>query len=447
MGKKAACALFTALILLICLIPWEGLFLRGGTAAGGRENLAPLPSVRGRQGGLNADYPAQLQRYAEDNHGFRREMITAWSELNARYLGTSIAESVVLGRDGWLYFADTLPDYAGTAPMTERELFSAARNLALVQEYCRSQGAEFLFTVAPNKSSLYPEHMPGITASSAPHDAERLAALLAEDGTAYLDLFALFREQGETLYFRTDSHWNSRGAALAADALNRALGRESGYSGGPFVPADYRGDLYEMLYPAGEALDTDQAYGGGLDFDYEAPIRSAENLTIMTRGGGEGSLVMFRDSFGNLLYPYLADSFESALFSRSMPLRLDLAAEREADCVAVELVERNLRYLVRNVPVMPAPRRQAVESARGEGYVPLAREAAEDLPGFALLSGTLPAPPDDRSPVLVNTADGGCYEAFLLEDGGFGLYLPEEAEPENAVFYRGGQAVRLPLVW
>lgn len=446
MGKKAACALFTALILLICLVPSGGMLLPRTAEAGGKEALAPLPAVRGPQGGWNTDYLTQLQRYAEDNHGFRQEMITLWSALNQRYLNTSIAENVVLGREGWLYFGDTLPDYAGTNPMSEREICAAARNLALIREYCQGQGAEFLFTVAPNKNSLYPEHMPDLPRGTGPRDAERLAAALAERGIACLDLFALFRGQGETLYFRTDSHWNSKGAALAADALNGALGRESAYFEGPFAPAGYRGDLYGMLYPAGEELDTDLAYGGALQIEYDAPIRSAENLTIMTHGGGEGSLVMFRDSFGNLLYPYLADSFGAALFSRSMPYRLDLAAQREADYVAVELVERNLRYLIQNVPVMPAPRRQAVESARGEGYVLLTREAPGDLEGFVLTGGTLPAAVDDASPVLVNTADGGCYEAFLLEDGGFGLYLPEAAEAENVVFYSGGAALRLPLV-
>lgn len=451
MGKKAACAAFTALILLICLVPSAGMFLHGETAAGGNETLAALPSVRDRQGAWNTDYFSQLQSYAEDNHFLRQEMITLWSKLNVNLLGTSLTEDVVLGRDGWLYFGDTLPDYAGTDSMTDREIYAAARNLTLMRWYCAQQGADFLFTIAPNKNSLYPKHMPEITPGTGRRNAERLAAALAETGyVPYLDLFALFGEQEETLYFATDSHWNSKGAALAADAVGEALGRGGAlrYFDGPFTPEQsHRGDLYDMLYPAGEDLDTDQVYGGTLDFTYDAPIRSAENLTIMTHGRGEGSLLMFRDSFGNLLYPYLADSFDAALFSRSMPYRLDLVSQREADFVVVELVERNLRYLVQNVPVMPAPCWEAVESVRGEGFVPLTMEAADALPGYRLASGTLPTAPDAASTVLILTADGGCYEAFSLEDNAFGLYLPESAEPENAVFYSGGAAVRLPLIW
>lgn len=443
--KNIGYTAFTALILLVCLIPSLGMLLAPRESeAGGNQTLSALPSPRDREGNLNTAYLSQLQDYGSDNFFLRQEMITAWSALNAKALRSSITEDVVLGGDGWLYYGQTLPDYAGTAPMTDRELFSAARNLALISEYCESQGARFLFTAAPNKSSLYPEHMPGLTASRQLHNAERLAAELERQGVDYLDAFALFREQEETLYFQTDSHWNSKGAALAADAVNEALGRSSGYFDGPFRPeAIHKGDLYDMLYPVGDGLENDQVYAGGLDFEYDAPIRSAENLTIMTHGGGKGSLLMFRDSFGNLLYPYMADSFDAALFSRSMPYRLDLVSQREADYVVAELVERNLRYLIQNVPVMPAPVRELPEGFPETFHVwhdsndgiRFSVETSDVLPGYALVTGPqiaedliLPAAAPD-SQVLIPASDGCCYEAFLLESGGIGLYLPEGVQP------------------
>lgn len=442
MKKKLAYAAFTALILLLCLIPSLGMLLPAQEgAAGGNQALSRAPSLRDPEGNWNPGYLSQIQDYAGDNFYLRQEMITAWSALNAKGLRSSITEDVVLGTDGWLYFADTLPDYVGLQPMTDREIFSAARNLRLMAEYCESQGARFLFTLAPNKNSLYPEHMPDLTLPAArqARNAKRLAEELERQNVRYLDLFSLFRGQAEALYFKTDSHWNGKGAALAADAVNEALGRSSGYFHGPFTREDvHKGDLYDMLYPAGEGLEADQVYGGELAIEYDVPIRSAENLTIMTHGGGEGSLLMFRDSFGNNLYPYLADSFDAALFSRSMPYRLDLVSQREADYVAAELVERNLRYLIQNVPVMPAPGRGTEKpedfTVYGSG-VGFDVEPSEELPGYALVTGVsalagqdLPeAVPD--SPVLVSTSDGTYYEAFLLEGGGAGLYLPEGVQP------------------
>ena len=443
MGKKFGYTAFTALVLALCLIPSLGMLLpHEETEAGGNQVMAAAPSLRDGEGKLNTAYLTQLRDYAEDHHFLHQEMITAWSAWNVDLLHTSITEDVILGKNGWLYFGETLPDYTGTGLMSEAEVSAAARNLALMAEYCRESGRQFLFTIAPNKNSLYPENMPELTIASQARNAERLATALEEEGVPYLDLFEVFRGQDEALYFTQDSHWNSKGAALAADAINQALFRESAYFDGPFALEEtHRSDLYDMLYPTGPGLEADPVYGGALGFTYDAPIRSAENLTIMTTGSGGGSLLMFRDSFGNLLYPYLADSFEHALFSRAPAYRLDLAAQREADAVVIELVERNLRYLLQNVPVMPAPMRELPEgwAVSGSG-LRFELEPSDTLPGYTLatgpeaLEGQNPLEAGVQPPVLVAASDGCCYEPFLLEGGRFGLYLPEGVHPLGVAY-------------
>ncbi len=111
MKKNIACAAFTALILLLCLIPSLGMLLPAQeSAAGGNQALSRAPSLRDPEGNWNPGYLSQIQDYAGDNFYLRQEMITAWSALNAKGLRSSITEDVVLGTDGWLYFADTLPD-------------------------------------------------------------------------------------------------------------------------------------------------------------------------------------------------------------------------------------------------------------------------------------------------------------------------------------------------
>ena len=264
MGKRAA-YIFIVLILALCLTPSVGMLAQHAgmeEGTGGNETLAALPTLRGPDGRLNPDWAAQMQDYVEDHYYLRQEMITAWSRLNASLLKTSIADNVVLGKDGWLYFGDTLPDYTNLTPMTPREVWSAARNLHLMSEACEKEGRRFLFTIAPNKNSLYPEHMPALTVQEGKRNRDLLAEALAEEGVAYLDLFALFGEQNETLYFARDSHWNSKGAALAADAVNEAFGRQSEYSDGPFSPApNHKGDLYDMLYPAGDEMELDLKIG------------------------------------------------------------------------------------------------------------------------------------------------------------------------------------------
>lgn len=449
MKQKWGYCLFIALFLLACLVPSAGMFLAGEGQTGGNEVLSQLPGLRDREGKLNQSYLTDLTDYAEDNYFLRQSFVTAWSALNHRVLNTSIAGNVVLGRNGWLYFADTLDDYTGVDPMSAREIAAAARNLSLMEEYCLSQGAQFLFAVAPNKNTVYPQFMPPLPAA-ARSNAGALFEALDGTGTAYLRLASAFDSQEEILYFTQDSHWNSKGAALAADWINTALRRDGDryFYGGSFTPAaDHRSDLYDMLYPAGTWLETDWKYGGELDFSYDVPIRDATAMSIMTTGSGQGSLLMFRDSFGNLLYPYLADSFAQALFSRAAAYRLDLVAGREADCVVIELVERNLDYLLRYVPVMPAPVRELPEAGRVlEERAALDVTPSRDMEGYVLVSGTLPEALPEPSRVLLCAADA-CYEAFLTEEQGFALYVPESALTGDlsAVLVSGSGNVSIPV--
>ena len=178
-------------------------------------------------------YLTELTDYVSDTFFLRRELITGYAGLKALF-GQSADEDVVTGRDGWLFYGDEMADYAGSEPLTEREVFAAANNLSLMQEYVEGEGAEFLFFIAPNKSSLYPEYLQGYPAAQTERNAERLMKELTERQVAYTDLSEVFLSEEILLYFAHDSHWTSRGAALAADQALAAVGRESAYFDGIF---------------------------------------------------------------------------------------------------------------------------------------------------------------------------------------------------------------------
>ncbi len=458
--------LFIAVILLLCLIPSAGMLLPASGETGGNEILAPPPLLRDAEGGINGAYLSQLSGYVEDNYFLRQQLVSAWSALNQNLLHTSIADNVVLGKDGWLYFGGTLDDYTGADLMTDREIFCAARNLTLMDRYVHDQGGSLVFTIAPNKNSLYPEHMPGLTVIPHRSNAEALAERLAigvgtdyyeaaPDPAAvyvdYADLFSLFRGQEETLYFTQDSHWNAKGAALAADAIMQHIippysaYRQPSYFQETFIPQDnHLSDLYAMLYPTGKWRETNQTYGGELHFTYDKPFRSANDMTIQTSGGAYGeSLVMFRDSFGELLYPYFADTFSHAVFSRSMPYKLAELAPEPA-VVVIELVERNLDYLIQHPPVMPAPERTVPEAKIVDAPLVLTADPASSPEGYVLVQGTLPVEPAEESAVYL-CSGGRRWEAFLLEDNGFALYVPEAGlEDLRVVFTAPEETVSLP---
>ena len=236
MKRKVFNRIFLAAFLLMCLIPAVGMLVFGPSKASANEILASKPKLVKRDGSLNESVLSDTADYVSDRFYLRREFITLWSGINTRLFSTSPDDSVLQGKSDFLYYTETLEDFTGSS-LENGKLLSAARNLALMQEYVNSCGGDFLFTVAPNKNSLYPEYMPSAYENGHENaNAVRLEQLLSAAGVSYADLFSAIGAENRLLYYRTDSHWNSEGAALGADTLLSALGRESGYYAEALLP-------------------------------------------------------------------------------------------------------------------------------------------------------------------------------------------------------------------
>ena len=373
--------------LCACLIPSVGMLFLPEEPPAANQTLAQPPSLTTADGGINLNVLDEAADYIADHFALRQRLITANAALEAAVFQTSSQDSVLLGREGWLFYRETLDDYLRTDPLSDRELFCAAHTLALLTEYAQNRGASLTFTVAPNKASLYPQYLPNVGSPlEGEDDIDRLVPLLKAQGVRYADLFAPFREEEQVLYHAADSHWTSRGAALAHDALVDALGLE-GRTRWFTLPGQetdtHRGDLYEMLYPTGTGREPDTEFDQPFAFDYVRPIRSAEDQRIETQAPGQtGSLLMFRDSFGNTLHSFLAEEYGQALFSRAMPYQMSLLDETGADTVIIELVERNLDYLAERAPIFTAPLRVlSGQPPQGEAKAAVTAPADSQLAG------------------------------------------------------------------
>ena len=426
--------LFIGIVLLLCLSLSVGTLLFGPADAAANERLTDLPAIQTEDGRLNTDYLSQLQNYVNDRFFLRQKLITLDRHMSG-LLGVSGEDSVIAGKDGWLFFADTLDNYTGTNLMTGRELFSAASNVALMDEYCRANGKEFTFIIAPNKNSLYGQYMPNFGVTAKTSNAKVFHGLLDQLQVEYVDLFSAFGAVDEALYFAHDSHWNSKGAALGADLINRSFGVESNYFGGDFSEKTaHEGDLYAMVFPGAQDTEQNPIYGGQLNYTFTSKATQPDAIVLTTEGAGEGSLLCYRDSFGMLLFPYLADSYNSAKFSRSVSY--DMTGSE--DYVAIELVERNLDYLIRNVPVMPSPARKIELPAAVSGTARIEKnEKARTGSGLVQFAGFLPAMPDANACVYV-ICDGIVYEAFCMEKDGFAVNVPADAQPQFIIYNIGG---------
>lgn len=137
-------------------------------------------------------------------------------------------DAALVGRDGWLYLCNdrqgSLQQYNGRLRLTPAQLLEWQRLLEQRKQELQTLGIPYLFAIVPEKPSIYPEYLPdGIDPCPYGSPIDQLLAHLAQHSpyTAYLDLRSVLKagkEQGP-VYTRNDTHWNFRGAFLAAQAI------------------------------------------------------------------------------------------------------------------------------------------------------------------------------------------------------------------------------------
>ncbi|MDO5108245.1 MAG: hypothetical protein Q4D39_08210, partial [Coriobacteriaceae bacterium] len=361
--RKIALA-FVVIAFVLLVLPLAGMPFSnsGGTEDAEKREEAVLPAllVDGRP---NLGFFSGLDAWYNDHFAFRAQLVDANASLREALFMESSVGNVIVGSDGWLYYQGTMADYQRTAPMTNRALDNAACNIALMQENAERLGLGFVFTIAPNKNSLYPEHMPYFEAAGAgPSNAERIEPFLESYGVNYLNLFDVLEAEDRELYLHGDSHWTNEGALIAARSLAEYLGHDLGVYEEAAPETDLHvGDLAEMLHPLSAEAEEQPLWPQSLEYSYTNDATSVEDGSIecaSTRPEATGRLVCYRDSFGNALLPYLASAYGTSSFSKMVPYDMHPALLVGADDVVVERAERHLSFFATTPPYMPAPERQ-----------------------------------------------------------------------------------------
>lgn len=434
-GKLIYCILFFA----ICLCPSLGMLVTKQETSSENRQLSEFPSPKTEEGKINVEWLSQAGDYFQEHFAFRNELVTGNALLHGRLLETSTADGVIQGKNGWLYYKDSLDDYLGQDLLSDRSLFNIAHMLSMTQQALEEKGVNFLFTIAPNKNSLYGDNMPYYDKLkvSGQTNRENLEDWLKTEKVAYADLYQALMEEDEVLYHARDSHWNNKGAALAADVLMDALGKEhDSYEGESYtVRRDYTGDLDTMLYPLASTADDEIYYDKETTYATVEEIQSNFDPRITTVNPvKEGSLVMYRDSFGNALLPYMADAYANAYFSRGIPYQLMDVEIHSADTVIIERAERFLPEMSQFPPVLTAKEISLTEDQELQESDGAVDVKIKPQGMTAQLSGRIKEGLLDTDSRIYLKVNGSVYEAFPmdvkveenLDDNGFCLYLPSE---------------------
>jgi len=452
MKKNTLYRLYSGAFIGLCLVPTVLMPFVKGDESKEKRTLAELPKLKTAEGELNINYLSDLGDYFSEHFAFRQQLVTADGRIKTALTATSPNTDVIDGTDGWLYYSETVDDYLNINTMNARQISGICHDLRLVNDYCEQNGKTFIFTSVPNKSSLYPEHMPfNYVPADAPDNYDLLSAELAGE-SFYLNMKSALADTDSSipLYHATDTHWNNLGAYAGHCAIMGALGRETCPADNwTLEPNGRLGDLAAMIYPSEDAKDTQVNSDCEFTYQYQGRFKSFDDITIDTVcESGEGSLLMYRDSFGEAILPYMAEMFASAEFSRITPYRFDDSALALGDTIIVELVERNIPRLAATAPIMPAPEVDAAElkvptiyegefgNDKGEPELDwsLIPVYIGQYGSYTLITGALPDTFFSGLETSVYiTVNGTTYEAFRASEysdcgNGFSAYIPADTE-------------------
>jgi hypothetical protein len=320
------------------------------------RTLAPAPVWETRPAVLET-FPPAFDAWMDDHFGLRPWLLPRYHRLRFQLFRISPTDEVIVGKEGFFYLTEGTLEFD---PLSEEELEEWARELDRRRAFCEEQGVGYLFVVVPDKTDVYPEHLPA-DLERAKLRASRIDAFAAEmarrSEARVLDLAPVMRgaKASGDLFFRNDPHWNARGAHLGYRAIVDALRadlpdvepipwktfglRERRVGGGGL--ARMMG-LVKELEERSFKLGKDGFDGCAERFDITTGPQASFGTTCAEK---PHEVLMFRDSYATALTPYLSETFGRVVYLWKRPsfAAFRAAVLRERPDVVVE--ERVSRFL------------------------------------------------------------------------------------------------------
>ena len=344
--NKTAYILFSAVVFGLCVFFSAGLLFQGAAD----PDRTALPEFM-KENHINDDFGSEFEEWFSKNFAFSDTITDIYTDIKLALFNEGNSQ-VIVGKDNFLFFADTINDYVGLDRMSDEDIRRTAQVLALLNDQSAEAGAEFLFVCAPNKNSVYGEYMPArYKKSGSLSDLDRLYRELDLLGVHYIDLRDVLRQSDRLTYHKRDTHWNGIGAQIAFGMITAHFGVNMPDYGEEVVVTDFEGDLDALLYPGKTKYDVNTTRNFDGMFIFTSAYSNPMDLGITSRSGATGKLLMFRDSFANALIPYAASSFGEVRMERIIPYNMAQLETYAPDYVIVEIAERNIRNIANYITV------------------------------------------------------------------------------------------------
>lgn len=306
-----------------------------------------------------AAWPEAFTKYYADQFAFRSALVRWQALFRVRVLGSSPTSDVILGHDQWLYYATdgAIEDFTGTRPFTAPELDVWRDTLQHTQDWLGARGMAYVFAIAPDKHLIYPEFMPeGVHRSVSGSRVDQLLAHLRAHSTVNaVDLRPVVRAARDhgRLFHKTDTHWNDLGALAGYQEVIRRAGEP-----GRKAAALHEFERHVVVRPG---LDLARMLGlkavieeEDLQLEPRTPrrarviephnaSRALMDARVVTEQPGDAPrAVVFRDSFGSAMIPFLSEHFSRAVYAWQNEVDPALILQEQPAVVIQEWVGRHL---------------------------------------------------------------------------------------------------------
>jgi hypothetical protein len=321
---------------------------------------------------------------------------------------------VLEGRDGFLFLTqdtnDLLAQHAGTLRFTDAQLERWRELLESRIARTAAIGARYIFAVAPNTHSVYPENLPpGIT--TAPHrPIHQLIAHLKRSRSParvlYPDEHLAAHKSERQMFMRVDTHWTDHGAFLVYRALveplegeipMRVLGDDDIF----FTDRSVTGDLGSKLEPPRREVVQFARVANHAAYSAYDNCVDGTGSVIVTRceTAPPGTCVLLGDSYSYALLRFLPETFRRLVFVQRPALPPDLLEREQPDVVISVIAERFLLRVPDDEGAVPQRELEQQKRARGRVRTPqtpfgrgpdfASPAQVEDIRSRMLAAGTL----------------------------------------------------------
>lgn len=317
-------------------------------------------------------FPSLFNQYLQENFGFRKELTTLNSYWRFKlFRSSSMPQRVVVGKKSWLFSTDydIAGDYRNTQLFTQDELEQIRLNLEELYSWYQQRNIKFYIFIAPSKYRIYPEYLPlRLKINQGMSKLEQLTEYMLKNSnvkiiTSHTQL--MDAKKDAEVFYAHDTHWNFQGGFIGYQVLMNQIIADFPNIG-ILSPDDFdrvkthhpNADLARMLSLENVLLNDEWAFqykhtseafpGKFIHYQTVSPlypsIFTEHKNTALPRA------VFYRDSFTNLMLPFLMNHFSRASFVWTYEHSLEVTNIENPDLVVMEIIENRIDRLLEKNP-------------------------------------------------------------------------------------------------